>query len=509
MEERERSMRTMRCLIPIWVVALSAVAFAQSDAASLLAEGKYAEAEAAYRDRVESAPQDVEARIGLVRALMWQAKFGEAEKAADAARTLAPSDPDVLLALARVYFEHASQLREAEIPSSLSIRTRYGDAEELCSEVLKVDPGNVSALKLRGDARFWLEDIEGAASDYATALKEDPNSAPLNASLGDLFVRYLQRYDEAIPYLEKAVGVAPNLVDARRDLAHAYRAVGDANRAVSTYLTVLEQVPDDAETYEVLWDMYAGQQKYAEAEAVYERILEVDPDSTLARWHQAHMLQSRGEYPEAIEKCREILERKPDWNAVRNFMAGLQQNLDRTDQAVAQWVETLTSDPQDEEALGALLGMARTFGESREYDPALEIFDRLVALVPEDAAIRADRALTLYNMGRTEDAIQAYLDAVQIDPYDSQILNDLALAYQGVGDYQKAIEYLLKSIEIDNNLDAKENYAVIIMKFGEIPRAINMFTEILSMDGQRDRSLKYFLECRRKHDLELRNKQNR
>jgi tetratricopeptide (TPR) repeat protein len=121
---------------------------------------------------------------------------------------------------------------------------------------------------------------------------------------------------------------------------------------------------------------------------------------------------------------------------------------------------------------------------------------------PGHAEVRSDRALTLYNMGRANEAIAAYEEAVEGDPYDSQLLNDLGLAYQGIGDYQKAIESFLTAIEIDNNLDAQENYAVVIMKLGETARALTLFEKILLVDGRRDRALKYYLECRRKFDQE-------
>jgi len=474
---------------------------AQDEGRALLEAGKYVEAEVAFRTQLEDAPGNLEARLGLASAQLGQGKFQEAEATVDEVRRTSPDDPRVLLALARVYFTHANELRQEEMPSSLSIRTRYNDTVELCTRVLALDSNNLEALRLRGDARFWLDDAEGAASDYATALKEQPTDLALNASLGDLYLRYLGRVDEAIPYLEKAVGLDPDLVEARRNLAHAYRASGNLDRAVTEYLAVLERNPSDQETFDALWEIFAGREKYEEAEAVYARILEANPDNLLARWHRANLLALQGRTMEATEVCRDILQRKPEWVAVRNFLANLELALDRRDEAVKTWLEAWDAGSGDSDSLAGLLGVARAYGESREYESSLAVFDEIIRRVPDDAAIRADRALTLYNLGRTDEAIQAYTDAVEIDPYDSQILNDLGLAYQGTGDYQKAIEYFLKAIEIDNNPDAQENYGVILMKLGETGKALNLFEKILATDAGRDRSLKYYLECRRKTDM--------
>jgi len=493
-------------ILTLWVAPTVAAQPDLEEARALLAREEFDRALEAFGEILEARPDHREALLGRAEVYLALGEFSEAEIAASRLLDRNAEDAEAKWLLARTLYLQADELRGAEIPSNLAIRTRYSDAERFATDLLEGDPSNLEVRKFRAAARFWLEDLDGAAEDYLVALEAEPDDPDLLFDLGNLEARYRGRYEQAIPHLEKAIELRPDFFEAHAALGLAHQGRGDLDLAVTRYVEALEIRPNDPEIYGFLWDLFGTPDRYQDGLEAYERILASSPENFTAHWHRAHILKGQERFGKAIAACEAVLEEKPDWTDVTNFVANLQIQRDESDAAAEVWLTTLESDPENEGAREGLLGMARSLGEQKKYEQALEIFDRLVKQFPEDVTIRADRALTLFNMGRTEEAIQGYEDALRIDPQDSQVLNDLGLVYQGIREYSKAIEMFLKAIEIDRNLDAEENHAVLLYKFDETAKALNRFERILWVDPSRERSMKYYLECRRLIDLDLKQK---
>lgn len=487
-------------------LALASTAIGQSidDARSAYDKGDYEAAAAAYEALLEADPSHRDVRLGLASSQLWLADYRGAEKTIVELVDSDISDTDAAWILAQSLFYQAEDLRlNSEIPSNLAIRTRYNDAERFATAVLEAEPERNDVQVFRGNTRFWMEELEGAEADYRAVLQREPDNASLHYTLGDLLARYREKHAEAIPPLKRAIELEADFPEAYRSLGLAYLGTGNNDEAVDAFVEALKLRPNDSDVFSTLWDLYGKTQKFEEGLAVYDRILEKAPENFLGRWHRAFIYEQQSRYDEALAECRALLEEREDWTDVRSFMAKIHLKQERPKDAIDAWTRVLEAEPENTEAYEGMLGIARSRGEAGDYEASLQVFDALIRLFPEDPTLRADRALTLYNMDRPDEAIRAYEQAVEADPLDSQILNDLGLVYQGTKDYPKAIEMFLKAIELDNNLDAQENYAVLLFKLNDRTQASNRFERVLFVDPSRERSLKYYLECRRILDLEL------
>ncbi|MDI6850953.1 MAG: tetratricopeptide repeat protein, partial [bacterium] len=84
------------------------------------------------------------------------------------------------------------------------IKKDYNKAIEYYKAALSIDPENVDALY--GLAKVYQNLGEKATADsvYKTAISKNPKSVGINYSYG-MFLVELARYEEAIPYLERAL----------------------------------------------------------------------------------------------------------------------------------------------------------------------------------------------------------------------------------------------------------------------------------------------------------------
>ena len=65
-------------------------------------KGRWSEGEAEYKLVLEKVPNDTDILTGLSDVLLWQKKYTEALQTLDQARTISPSDPEILSRRARV-----------------------------------------------------------------------------------------------------------------------------------------------------------------------------------------------------------------------------------------------------------------------------------------------------------------------------------------------------------------------------------------------------------------------
>jgi tetratricopeptide (TPR) repeat protein len=92
-------------------------------------KGRWTEGEAEYKFVLERVPNDIDILTGLADVLVWQRKYSGALQVLNHARTIAPSDPEILSRRARV----------------LALLGRTGEAQLEYQQVLQFDPENKEA----------------------------------------------------------------------------------------------------------------------------------------------------------------------------------------------------------------------------------------------------------------------------------------------------------------------------------------------------------------------------
>ncbi len=112
-----------------------------------------------------------------------------------------------------------------------SKRGQYAESAKEWQEALKLSPGNRHIEMGLATALFQSSDLQGARALFQDLLEREPDSAELNYMLGDTVLR-LQRPEEAIPRLRRAIASDPHLLAAHGSLARAYLQLGQAGRAI-------------------------------------------------------------------------------------------------------------------------------------------------------------------------------------------------------------------------------------------------------------------------------------
>lgn len=96
----------------------------------------------------------------------------------------------------------------------------------------------------------------------------------------------------------------------------------------------------------------------------------------------------------------------------------------------APYYETALKNGLAEDREGAFLGLGSTYRCLGEYDKSIKIFDRAIEEFPKSRSLKVFRALTLYNLSRSEESVSELLIQLLDTTKDSEILS-----------YEKALRF--------------------------------------------------------------------
>ena len=162
------------------------------EAAALLAQKRYEEAEAAYRAAIEASPRDAALYFGLGIALWELGRYEEAERAQRAALALQPDSAEA----------------HYELGNALNLQSRYEEAQAAFERAIALRPKLAEAHTNLARVLLELRRPEDAVARSRRALSLTPAHWPSHAVLGN-GLRELGRLRDAETAFRRAIALAP------------------------------------------------------------------------------------------------------------------------------------------------------------------------------------------------------------------------------------------------------------------------------------------------------------
>lgn len=305
-------------------------------------EGKYAEAVPAYRKALQLDPKAPGVELDLGLALFKQEHFKEAIPAFKAAVAESPKEVKPKLLLGMSYYAAAQyadavaplQFAVNASPDNIQLRTtlaqsclwakQYSCALEQYKQILLLNPESAQAYMLAGEAEDGLGDTAQAIAQFRAAEKVAPHEPDLHFGLGYLLWKSHQ-FEDAEAEFKLELEENPEHPQALTYLGDIAIKHGDETAAMS-YLKRAVAQPEKALhlAYVDLGILNAEQNRNEEAEADFQRAIQLAPDEVDAHWRLAHVYQALGKKNEAIAELAKVnqLHKTKDEGLVRQMNGG-------------------------------------------------------------------------------------------------------------------------------------------------------------------------------------------
>lgn len=333
----------------------------------------------------------------------------------------------------------------------------------------------------------------GALEAFKTALIYDQKSPKLYLRLSAEYIK-LGYLSEGIDQLQKAIALKPDYIDAHMLLGSIYSSMKAYDKALFEYQTVLRYDADNKEAPLYMGALYAERKNYDKAISYFNGLLK---DEDYEQKHLVYFYIGKVwlEHPDktastkALEAFQNSLKQKPDFteavlavggtyvkinkpaeaiNLYKNFqykygpqiriaevLAAIYLEQQKYDLAYEQLIYLESS---QEDTLNTKVKMALILIEQKNYKPAIEKLNEVLAMVPESDKIRFYLGAVHEELKQNEQAIFHFEKIGSDSQFYSEALVHAAYLYKQQKNYSAAAKLLKKGIE--SNSDTPQMYSL-------------------------------------------------
>ncbi len=281
---------------------------------------------------------------------------------------------------ARVYYENALRIDSTFTAARASLGMLHFEmagwvegfdrekGKRLLARVID-NVGDLTEKEKYGILAFYAQaienDLEKAAGYQKTLLALYPDYSAAHNNLGRVY-QAMGRYRDAISEYQQAIRLDPYLMPSYNSLAilYLYQLV-EPDSALTWTRRQIARNPNDFWAYDHLGWAYLGLDSLEQAQAAFEKALELNPKSTLELYRLGHALRLQGKYAQAIEPLQKILELDPadSWahyqlgvvyDLMRNRKAG-REHYERFLRDAQKWVRNDSDNSENHLALALVL----------------------------------------------------------------------------------------------------------------------------------------------------------
>ncbi len=269
------------------------------------------------------------------REAMQKREYDLAIQRFQSAYSACPAQPAILLELGNAYFM-GQHLREAK---------------DVAVRVLQADPGNATALEIKGNCEYLEGDAGAAIDTFIDLLERHPEREEASYMLGRIYYQQ-DSIDQAIGQFERVLRLNAYSYKAYDGLGLCYEAKGDNDKATRYFLTAIKLVEKD------------------------------HPEYGAAYADMAELLLKTGDYKRAFDAAALAANRDP--TSARNFYLGGKalEQIGKTDLALNWLQRSVALDPNYSQPLYVLARIYHKLGQEEKSAEARRRFLAAQAKAP-------------------------------------------------------------------------------------------------------------------------------
>jgi tetratricopeptide (TPR) repeat protein len=275
--------------------------------------------------------------------------------------------------------------------------------------------------------------------------------------------------------------VNPYVLAAYREEHHQYEDAIEIVKRMIQDSSVGRRYKESA--YIVWGNALAGQKRYDDAVAKYQKAIELDPKDPLAYNNWGIVLYGQKRYDDAVAKYQKAIELDPKDPRAYNYWGVVLNDQKRYDDAVAKYQKAIELDPKDPRAYndwGVVL-----YGQKR-YDDAVAKYQKAIELDPTYAFAYNNWGLVLNDQKRYDDAVAKYQKATELDPTYAVAYDNWGLMLYDQKRYDDAVAKYQKATELDPTFAvAYDNWGLALSEQGKYEEAIAKFNKAKELAGAR------------------------
>lgn len=216
---------------------------------------------------------------------------------------------------------------------------------------------------------------------------------------------------------------------------------------------------------------------YAAAESGYREVLHLVPAHPDATHFLGLLLHQSGREREGLVLLHRAAELDPGNPLYRHNLAGAYKEMRQYVQAAQYYREALAVRA---DYVDSYVGLAAVELAGGQYQAALADYERALALNADHYAAGMGWARVLHELGRDDDAVQAYGDLARRWNNDVEKLQSITQGLREAGESAQAVSCLQRVIALDpGNVEARNTLGITLANLGDLKGAEACYREAL------------------------------
>jgi tetratricopeptide (TPR) repeat protein len=462
-----------------------------------------------YQEIIKIEPENVDDHLLLGRLYRLNNDLRKAESEFKIAVKLQPDSEEAVTTLAYLYNEEGDSARAAEALSSVpdaarsaklysalgytyEQRKEYKQAIAAYRKAIELDRDNLDAI--RGLAQNLLNDgqTDAALEQYKIIADSNPEDAQTYLRMAEIYRRN-GKFDLALDNLKKAESMVQDSMEVPYNIAAVYQAQGRYDEAVEilqdlvkktdkadnnysqseknnravflerlgtvyrdnsneqlaleTFRKMLSLGDDNAERgYQQIIDTYREAKQWQKATDAAKEATQKLPNDRGLKMVYAAQLADMGQADAGLEQVKSLLKGTAEDHDVYINLAQMYSRQKRWGEAEAALdsAAKLSTKGEDKEYVEFLRGS--TYERQKKYEQAEEVFRKVLAADPQNAAVLNYLGYMLADRGaKLDEALIMIKKAVDLEPANGAYLDSLGWAYFRLGKYELAEGNLMKA----------------------------------------------------------------
>jgi protein O-mannosyl-transferase len=218
------------------------------------------------------------------------------------------------------------------------------------------------------------------------------------------------------------------------------------------------------------------------SEALWRRVLEVDPNSSIAHNNWGNVLFRKGEFKAATDYYRRALEIDPAYAEAHFNLGTAYVNTNQWQAAVEQYAIGLKYDPNNARARHFI---GQMYVRRDDLGKAIEQFRQSLSLAPGQSAVYADLGVALALQGNFAAAVRELKFAISLRPDDAELRVRIGRVFAAQNRLREAVEAFRVAVQLDPEFaEAHLNLSQALEELGDRAEASHHFNEATRLKYQ-------------------------
>ncbi len=318
---------------------------------------------------------------------------------------------------------------------------------------------NQKELKeLMGDSYMIEQDYDSSVKQYREVLAKDPQNIKARVSLADV-LSWQQKYEEAVAEYLKVLELKPGDLEVEQKLAVVYSWKKDFLKAEALYQKILATNPSDPKQTVAFAEVCFRLGKTQEAEQLVKGVLEKDPTNRDAKVLLGDIYAGDQDFEKALALYHEVLDEKYDRKVKAKI--GDVESWTRHYREALQIYDELLAEKED---AALRLQKARILGWERKYRQSRKEYQKILSQGPNELVKEEMDAKEFYWSNRVKRAIAAYKKLLSKAPENAEAMFDLSQIYSYQAMWREATDQYKKMLDVfSDHFRAKEGLKKVVL----------------------------------------------